>query len=175
MNLSQIINAVQRQFGDESGAQITRSDIIRWANHGQVDIVRKTEALQIHAETDTLKDDGSYDLPTGYVRVRRVTFDGRKLERVELEELDDLVPDRDSNGESSTPVYYYMWGSRLFIYPAPARAGAGNLDVYYVKMPNELVGIMMYLRFLYICTKISLGFASVVPKNWTKRMEKLRK
>lgn len=137
MNLGQIILSVQRQFGDESGAQIRRSDIKRWAHDAQIDIVRKTEVLQMHSETDVIKDDGSYDLPTDFIRLRRVTFDNIKLNRIELEELDDLAPDNQTHG-SSTPTIYYVWGQKLFLYPKPDKAGTGKLDVYYLKMPDEL-------------------------------------
>jgi len=138
MNLGQIIISVQRQFGDESGAQITRSDIVRWSNDAQVDIVRKTECLQVHSETDVIKDDGSYDVPFDFIKLRRVTFDGKRLARVELEELDNLNSDQ-SNSNSSYPEMFYVWGRKIWLYPKPSKSGTGNLDVYYVKMPNELV------------------------------------
>ena len=139
MNLDTIILSVQRQFGDESDAQITRSDIIRWANEAQIDIVRKTDSLQVHAETDAVANDGSYSLPTGHVRIRRVTFNDYKLERTELEKLDDIYSNPEKI-ESSTPQYYYVWGNKLFLFPKPSSEGTGNLDVYYNKMPAELVG-----------------------------------
>lgn len=137
MNLGQIIMAVQRQFGDESGAQITRSDIIRWANDGQVDITRKTEILQVHSETDTIKDDGSYDLPFDHIRLRRISYRGDRLDRIELEELDELVPQQEKQA-ASHPKYYYVWGRKIWLYPKPSRNGEGKLDAYYVKMPDEL-------------------------------------
>jgi hypothetical protein len=138
MNLGNIKLAVQRQFGDESGAQITQSDITRWAHDAQVDIVRKTEVLQVHSETDVIKDDGSYDIPTDFIRIRRVTYNDKKLERIELEEVDALDKSRDK-ASSSTPLYYYMWGRQLWLYPKPSSAGQSNLDIYYLKMPTELV------------------------------------
>ena len=139
MNLLQIISAVQRQFGDESGAQITTSDIIRWANDAQTDIVRKTEVLQIHAETDSVGNDGSYDLPSDFIRIRRVSYDGTKIDRIELEEIDDVRGSRGRGNTSGDPVWYYVWGTRLWLYPAPDENGIGNLDIYYVKAPDELV------------------------------------
>lgn len=138
MKLSQIVTAVQRQFGDESGAQITRSDIIRWANDAQVDINRQTEVLQVHSETDAIKGDGSYDLPTDFVRIRRVTWDDVLLQRIELEELDKTSRTIDK-ASSGSPDKYYVWGRRLWIYPRPSNTGSGNLDIFYVKMPDPLV------------------------------------
>jgi hypothetical protein len=138
VNLGQIILSVQRQFGDTSGAQITVTDITRWANDAQIDIVRRTECLQIHAETNAIAADGSYYLPDDYVRLRRVTFDGVKLERVELEELDGIAGSREAGETTGSPGYFYVWGTRLWLYPAPASSGSGNLDIFYVKRPDTL-------------------------------------
>ena len=138
MNLGQIIIAVQRQFGDESGAQITRSDIVRWVNDAQVDITRKTECLQVHSETDTLKGDGSYDVPFDFIKIRRVSYRGQRLVRTELEHLDNVEPRRDNEPDGS-PKFFYVWGRRIFLYPRPSRSGEGKLEIYYVKMPDELV------------------------------------
>jgi hypothetical protein len=138
MNLGQIVASVQRQFGDESGAQITRSDIVRWSNDALVDITRKTEVLQVHAETDTLKEDGSYDLPHDHIRIRRVSYRGYRLKRTELEALDEAQPLQKGQAAGS-PHAFYVWGRKIWLFPKPSRDGEGKLEIYYVKMPDELV------------------------------------
>lgn len=140
MNLGEIINRVQRQFGDEAEAQITRADITNWANDAQLDIVRKTECLQFHFETDSIANDGSYTFPIPFVRLRRVTFNGIKLKRIELEELDKIAGDREAQPKVGTPDRYYVWGNRLFLYPLPSKDGEGNLEIYCVKRPEALSG-----------------------------------
>lgn len=138
MNLGEIIVRVQRQFGDESEAQITRADIIRWANDAQLDIIRKTEALQSHVETNSVKDDGSYTLPEDYIRLRRVTYDDKILSRTTLEEIDQINPTRDSGYPVGTPTHFYTWADRLWLYPPPGKNGQGNLDIYYLRRPKTL-------------------------------------
>lgn len=139
MNLGEIKTSVKRLFGDESGAQITDADIVRWANDGQVDIVRKTECLQKKTEFNVTANDESYDLPADSIRLRRVELDGKALSRVELEELDNVVPDRNVTGTSSgSPVVYYVWGQTLWLYPKPETAGTSNLDLFYLKRPAAL-------------------------------------
>lgn len=136
MNLGEIITRVQRQFGDDSGAQITQADIIRWSNDAQVEIVRQTECLQIHAETDSIADDGSYDVPTDFIRLRRVTYEGIPLHRTNLEDLDGSTRGAIAEG---TPTKYYLWGEKLFLHPVPTSSGSGVLDIYYLKRPDTLV------------------------------------
>lgn len=140
MNVREIMTRVQRQFGDESGAQITEDDILRWCNDGQLDIARRTECLQSHAETSSAADDGSYELPDEFMFARRVTFDNILLHRIELETLDGMHGTyRDREGAfTGEPESYYIWGHKLYIYPAPSAPGVGNLDIFFVRTPALL-------------------------------------
>lgn len=139
MNLGAIISRVQRLFGDTSQAQILVSDITAWANDAQVDIVRKTEELQSTFFISTTAAVASYSLPTDFIRMKRVTFNGIKLEPTTLEELDKISPDRDSNPTyQDTPLYWYDWAKTINIYPAPATTGLA-LVLWYIRTPVVLV------------------------------------
>lgn len=138
MILSDIILAVQRQFGDTSGAQISTADIIRWANEGQLEIVRKTECLQQHRETNVVLSDGSYELPSNFLMMKRVTLDNTLLKFRLLEDLDNTSSGVDTSS-SATPSYYYTWGNTLFLYPTPSTSGTGNLDIWYICSPTTLI------------------------------------
>jgi len=139
MNLGEIITAVQRQFGDTAEVQIFESDIIRWANHAAIDIARETGCIQDHRETNSVAADGSYTLPEDFLQMRRVTFDGRTLRPTTLETADNNWPDREVANDSGTPQSYYIWSNILYLYPTPSTAGAGNLDVYYIRTPAILI------------------------------------
>lgn len=137
MITSEIVNAVQRQFGDESGAQITQSDIIRWINSGQRDINRKIHVLQDHRETSITAELNSYDLPSNYLSMVRVTFDNRKLDLIRLEDLDLRTTEIDSS-PSGTPISYYLWDRKLYLYPPPNASGSSNLDIWYARLPVDV-------------------------------------
>lgn len=136
MNVGEIKTRVKRQFGDESGVQITNADILRWINDGQLEIVRKTECLEGLATTVTTVEDESYSVPTEFIRIERVTYDGNRLQEITMEKLDELYPNRDSSDVSGEPEYYYLWSRNIWLYPAPS--SAKSLAIYYIKIPNEL-------------------------------------
>jgi hypothetical protein len=138
MNLGQIVTRVQRQAGDSSGALFTRDDIVSWANEGQLIIVRKTECLTKHKQTDLTIGDGSYELPADFLFMKRVTLDDSRLIETTLDDLDTQSNSIDSTGASS-PSFWYQSDNILFLFPTPASAGVGNLDIYYVRQPLELV------------------------------------
>lgn len=137
MNLTEIITRVQRSFGDESGAQITTADIIRWANDAQVDIVRKTGLTNQHRETDVVLDDGSYALPDNFMQMIRVTLNGKVLPNRSLHDL-DLTSSEIDTAASGTPHAYYIWDNVIYLYPKPSAASVGGLDIWYVSRPATL-------------------------------------
>lgn len=138
MDLGEIITRVQRSFGDESGAQITTADIIRWANDAQIDIVRKTEITNQHRETHAVSDDNTYLLPENFMYMARVTYDNRVLPQRRLQDL-DLQSNAIDQTSSGTPSSYYVWDNVLHLYPTPSLSGSGNLDIWYVSHPATLV------------------------------------
>lgn len=138
MNLGQIVTRTQRQAGDTSGALFTRDDIVSWANEGQLIIVRKTECLTKHKQTNVAVGDGSYELPPDFLFMKRVTLDDVRLTETTLDDLDLQSSSIDTTG-NSTPSFWYQSDNILFLFPKPASTGVGNLDIYYVRQPNELV------------------------------------
>jgi len=138
MNLLEIKTAVKRQFGDESGAQITEADITRWANDAIRDIVRKVEITNQHRETAVIAGDAGYELPDSFMYIARVTLDNRLLPERKLRDLDLESRAVDETG-SGTPESYYIWNRTIYLYPTPAVGGSANLDIWYVSSPAALV------------------------------------
>jgi len=138
MNLGEIKTAVKRQFGDESGAQITESDITRWANDAIRDIVRKVEITNQHRETSVISGDGGYELPDNFMYIARVTYNNRLIRERKMRDLDLDSPNIDDVGNGE-PGHYYIWSNTLYLHPAPAVGGSGNLDIWYVSQPAALV------------------------------------
>lgn len=138
MNLGEIVTSVQRQGGDSSGALITRLDVVRWANDGQLEITKKTECLSAHRQTDSSSDDGTYDLPVDFLMMQRVTYNDVPLIKKLLSDLDAISSYVDTTS-ADTPRYWYTSDNVLNLYPKPNASGSGNLDIWYVRTPTELV------------------------------------
>lgn len=136
--VGEITTSVQRQFGDESGVQITTTDILRWINQAMIDIARKTDCVQDHKEASITSGDKSYGLPGDFINVRNVTYNGSPLRPTTMEIANIMWPQRDTIGGSSSgdPEWYYIWGNVLYLYPTPASSGSGNLDIYYSRLPT---------------------------------------
>ena len=58
-----VITRVKTQFGDNSGAQLTDSTIIRWINDGQQEIVNNNPILKAVKQTNIVAGQAEYTFP----------------------------------------------------------------------------------------------------------------
>lgn len=140
MNVAEITKRIQKQFGDESGAEITPEDILSYINDGQVDIARHTGCLQDAVETDAIAGQRAYALPPNFLGIRRLTYNGKKVSQIALEDLDEIASNRDVNNPTGEPSHFYIWANEINFYPIPDVSAVGNIDIFYTKLPEPLLG-----------------------------------
>lgn len=119
--VQEIKDHVQRQFGDDSGAQILDADYYRWVNEGQLEIFRRTESsIQTPQTTASVVGQSSYSLPSGFLKAIAVSFSGTMLSKATKKDLDIQYPTRSSVG-NAFPTYFAVDQGSLIIFPAPDR------------------------------------------------------
>lgn len=140
MNVQDVVDRVQRQFGDESGVQVTNDDIIRWVNDAQRDIGQAQEILETIATTPSVVGQAAYVIPDDIINLKRVTYAGKNIKNVSLQEFDQYITDNQLNpltGESGDPEIYYSYGEELSFYPVPD-TDADDIKLYYSQFPAEV-------------------------------------
>lgn len=135
--LTEISTAVQRQFGDETEAQITLADIMRWANEAQLKIARETDALLDSTTIPSVIGTTDYVLPVDFLRIDRVAFNGVPLIRTNSQELDALNPNRLVTPlATALPTRFYVRRKKICLYPAPN--AVQNIYIEYTARPADL-------------------------------------
>lgn len=135
--LMDVVTWVQRQFGDESGVQITQSDITRWTNQAQMEIVNKNPVIQATAITAAIVGTQTYSIPPDMIQIESVMFDGNILQPNNFEGIrEQLGVD---NALSGIPTYWYMWANQIYLWPIPNVVK--NISVNYSKQPVAVVGL----------------------------------
>lgn len=141
MKLGEIITRVQRQFGDDVQAQITKEDIVRWVNDACLEIVTQNDTAEGYLGNTPVKAGvPEYKLPPDLIRIRSVRVNGMKLAPSTYEQLCDIDPDIGTT--TGIPHSYWVYGNALLLYPTPSDA-LGNVDILYVKSPDILTIDMM--------------------------------
>lgn len=142
--VSDVLTAVKRQFGDESGAQLQDSDIIRWINEGQLEIARQQGWSQTTATTATVAGQASYSLPgVNIINIDTLmyTLQGTTnpmiIDRREFKEIQELLLSKTAPADTAPiaqPMAWYVYAESVFLYPAPANTG-DTITLYCTTQP----------------------------------------
>lgn len=126
---------VKRQFGDESGVQITDTDIWRWINSAQLEIIAKNAVIKALAKTDVVAGQADYDLSTLSIhQIESIHWNERMLVNVPFSEVERYL-NSDTDDASGSPTVWWEWAGVITLYPKPQEDLTEGLRVYYSKMP----------------------------------------
>lgn len=143
MNVSDIMTRVKRQFGDESGVQVTDDDIIRWINDGQQQIVTQNEGLlEKSAYANIVANQQDYSTPTDLLILRSVhLLDSASgsyfnIKFFPFAEFDQYVDGWDQTiTDRGYSQIYTVYAGQLKLYPLPQTSQTNGLKIYYNRIP----------------------------------------
>lgn len=138
MNVADIISRVKRTFGDESGAQITDDDIIRWINDAQNEISQTMKLFETTGVQTTVAGTNDYFLPDTLIDLRAVYYDGQPLDYLSEQEFDEHIRrvHESPMDNIGTPRHYTSWGNKISLYPGPAEGK--TLEIRFICFPVQV-------------------------------------
>lgn len=140
MLVDEIVRAVKRQVGDETGSLIETEDVFRWINEAQIQICRKTgDTTTISPAIPVAVGDGRYSIPADFLKVLHLELDGRRLQFLAEAQLRTMYPTLETNAQQGVPKFFCIIDnggtvqSELLLAPVPG--STGNLILTYLKRP----------------------------------------
>ena len=136
MNVTEFVQAVKRQYGDEADIYITNSDIYQWIYEAELQVIRDTENNETTLTTNVFPT--TLATPNNNaVHVRRCTYNNIPLTYITQQELDALqLTQLDTGGE---PVYWYRFSpTQWTVYPLPPTAAL--VKFYCIVIPTLMAG-----------------------------------
>lgn len=148
LTVQDVIDRVQRTFGDESSAQVTQADILRWINDAQREAVMQNEGLHpTVGYISTVAGTKEYTLPTDlfvltHVYVRdSVSNSYYPMAYKSLKEFEDAAGGWDGSTLQSYPLIFSQQAENMVvIYPAPAASVANGLKLIYSRYATDVTG-----------------------------------
>lgn len=101
-----------------------------------MDLCVETKCLERTYSTTTVIGQRDYDFPTNTIEIKRVTYDGRKLEPIDLRQDDVLTVNNAATTTTGTPVYYTQWNETISLRPIPD--AALTLEILSINEPQEI-------------------------------------
>lgn len=131
----QVARTVKRQFGDESGTQITDEDIFRWIDSAQLEIVSQIQAIKAESTTDIVGGQSRYDLTELAIhQIESIHYNGKKITVKSFSEAELEIGS--NTIDTGDPLFAYHWANVVTLYPTPEKSIDGGLRIYYTKMPT---------------------------------------
>lgn len=139
--VSEVLTAVQRQFGDESGVQLENADVIRWVNDAQDVIVAKNKVLKAKSTTVSVSGQAAYTFPSDNIhQIESIHYNGIRVPNMSFPEAEEHIFQADPTLViTGDPMLWYEWAGTFTFWPAPS--DVKNIDLYYTQRPTPVTQI----------------------------------
>jgi phage terminase large subunit-like protein len=118
-----VYSQVKRVFGDESGVQLTNTDIVRWINEAQVDIAKQNQILPATATLPVTSNVATYSLSGVTPRIDSVAsilLNGRRIGNIPISQAEESISLADPEAiETGAPQFWYEWAGEITFWPKP--------------------------------------------------------
>lgn len=145
LTVQDIITRVQKIFGDESSVQIDNSDIIRWINEAQEEIVQANDGLmETTAVANSVIGQAAYSFPTDCATLRSIQFKGYRVQYKSFNEFNEYIdgwnaPVGNNIYGNGIPSVFMIWQNKFNVFPPPSEAVVSGFTVYYMRHPVQVV------------------------------------
>jgi len=136
---AQVMRAVKRTFGDESGTQLEDADLIAWINDAQDAIVTKNKILKAKSILPLTAGARTYTFPSENIQqIESLLIDGRRILNMSVSQAEETLSDTDPDGEiEGFPQFWYEWAGEITFWPTPIEDG--HITLRYTSKPTPVV------------------------------------
>jgi hypothetical protein len=133
---AQIVTAARRKYNSASSAFYADAEIWDLIYQAELEIAETTKGLEGRTVISggSIAGTQSYAFPAGVLELKRVEYNGTKLQPVDFRQ-DDALTLADSNATAQgQPIYYYVWDNTIYFRPIPDTSSV-QIRLYYYKEP----------------------------------------
>ncbi len=136
MTPTEIEQAARERYNAVNSTFWSQSEIFSYIYQAEMDIVNFTQAIERSFQASTVAGQQEYDFPTNTIEIKRITYNGTKLERINFND-DDVITGYDADTTSQgDPRYFYLWNRTIALRPIPS--SVGTLKIYTLQYPSTV-------------------------------------
>lgn len=137
MTPAQIETAARRKYNSASSSFYSAAEIYDLIYQAELEIARETRMLEGYTTTTSTASTQTISFPTGVLEIKRVEYNGAKLQRIDFREDDAITLLNSSTTATGTPLYYFEWNDTIYLRPIPDTSSV-TIKIYYYKMPTAV-------------------------------------
>lgn len=137
MTTQALVTAIRNQYNSIGDSFFSDDEILNLIYQACLDMCREAKLIERVYTTSTVASQQEYDYPTSTIAIKRIQYDGKKLQPITFREDDAITGLNQSTISTGTPQYYMIWNEVLYLRPIPSTVG--TLKIFSVNEPQVLV------------------------------------
>jgi hypothetical protein len=186
MDVGDIEEAARAQYNGTGDSFFSSVDFTRSIYQACLQLAREALCIEATYSTTTVAGTQEYALPTNTISVKRITYEGQKLQQVNMREDDSLTLQNSGSTTQGTPTYYFIWDDTIYLRPIPAAAGTLKIFSYNepsevttsstIEVPSEFhMDLVEYVLYRMYAKDKDLQMAQFHREHWETAMEKAKR
>ena len=137
MTPSEIETAARRAYNGEGDDFWSSAEIMDLIYAASLELSIESLAIERTFTTTSVLSQRSYSLPTETISVKRIEYNGAKLQPTTFREDDAITLSNSNSTDSGTPQYYMVWNEAFFLRPIPDTTGT-EIKIYSINQPQRI-------------------------------------
>jgi hypothetical protein len=126
----------RRRYNAVNDTFWSQQEIFDYIYAACLEVADEALAVQRLYSTSTVIGQQEYDFPGNTIAIKRVTWNGRKLTKIDMIEDDALTGLNQTTSDTGNPEFYWVWNETISLRPVPA--SVETLKVYSLNEPSSI-------------------------------------
>lgn len=185
MNLSDLLTYARRQYNAVGDDFFPDAQLYTHVEQAQLELATAGLLIEDTLTATTADGQQEYSFPTNTIAVRRVTWNGQKLNPIDLRDADTVTVFTSGVAATGTPQYYSVWEKTFALWPTPNAAQALKVWAYCepqtvgsastLEVPSEFhIRMADYLLEKMAAKDKNFQAAGYYANEWAKTLAKAR-
>ncbi len=138
--------------------------LYRWLTEACNVMARRTNIIEAIDTQNTVADTQEYNYPQYAMSLKRVEYEGGKLQLITFREDDAITLSGQTGDATGTPVFYTDFDRTIYLRPVPS--AVGELKVYYYSLHPDLIeGSTVLIPDEYQASLVDFVLANMYAKD----------
>lgn len=132
----QLEEMARRRYNAVNDSFFSQDEIFDYIWHAQMQLAKEARVIEKTYTTDTVVSQQGYAFPTNALDIKRITYEGQKLDPICQREDDVLTLLNQQTTSTGTPSSYFIWENTIFLRDIPG--AVGELKIFSYDMPQQV-------------------------------------
>lgn len=132
MTAQEILDAARDNMNAAGDTNWADTNLLNSLYRVMLYVARKTKCIETSATATSTSGTSDYTKPTRAIEITRVTYNGAKLQLIDLRQYDSINPN--SATSSGTPAYYLYYNDTVTLYPTPSDSSS-TIKYWFIQEP----------------------------------------